>query len=173
MAADAVAILRSNLSDAHWLLEQVVEGLTDAQAHWVPPGTANTIAATYAHVIGSEDVFVQETLQRHSPLGEGVWAGRTGISQRVPRRGADWFAWSRHVRVDVVAARAYAAAVYAASDAYLAGLDPNALARPPAAPLPGHQTLNWLVTNLLVQHAALHSGEIAVLRGLQGLHGLP
>jgi hypothetical protein len=166
MAADSIAIVRSNLSDAHWLLEQVVEGLSAEQAHWAPPGTANTIAATYAHVVESEDVFVQETLQRRAPLGEGTWAGRTGISQRAPRRGADWFAWSRQVRVDMAAARAYAATVYAASDDYLAGLDPDDLARPPAAPVPGHQTLNWLVTNLIVQHAALHSGEIAVLHGL-------
>jgi hypothetical protein len=29
------------------------------------------------------------------------------------------------------------------------------------------------VHNLLVQHAGLHGGEIAVLRGTQGLQGLP
>ena len=168
MDQDAVTNLRSALGDAHWLLERVVDGLTDEQAHWAPPGTANTIAATYAHVVGSEDVFVQETLLQRTPLGEGEWADRDGISLRAPRRGADWFAWSRDVRVELAAARAYAAAVYAASDAYLAGIDPAALARPPATPLPGNQTLHWLVSNLLVHHATLHSGEIAVLRGIQG-----
>ncbi|HEV8639210.1 MAG TPA: DinB family protein [Chloroflexota bacterium] len=168
-----VAVVRGSLSDAHWLLEQVVDGLAEEHLHWVPPGTANTIAATYAHVVGSEDVFVQEILLGRTPLGEGEWSGRAGISLRVPRRGADWFEWSRRVRVDVVTARAYAAAVYAASDAYLAGLEPDALGRPPSAPVPGGQTLGWLVNNLLVQHAALHGGEIAVLRGIQGLHGLP
>ena len=173
MSVDATAILRANLADAHWLLEQVVGGLTDEQAHWVPPGTANTIAATYAHVVGSEDVFVHETLQRRSTLEQGDWRGRDGIRLAVPRRGADWFAWSRRVRIDLPAVRTYAAAVYAASDAYLAGLDPEMLVRAPDAPLPGGQTLSWLVHNLLVQHAALHSGEIAVLRGMQGLQGLP
>ena len=68
-----------------------------------------------------------------------------------------------------MASAARAAAVYAATDAYLAGLDPDALLRPPAAAVPGGQTLAWLLNNLLAQHAALHSGEIAVLRGLQGL----
>jgi hypothetical protein len=47
-----------------------------------------------------------------------------------------------------------------------------ALGRAPDVPLPGGQTLRWLLHNLLVQHAALHSGEMAVLRGLQGLRGL-
>jgi hypothetical protein len=167
----AVAVVRSNLSDAHWLLEQVVDGLAEAHLHWVPPGTANTIAATYAHVVGSEDVFVQETLLGRTPLCEGEWAGRHGVSLPVPRRGADWLQWSRRVRVDVATARSYAAAVYAASDAYLAGLEPDALVRPPSAPVPGGQTLSWLVNNLLVQRAALHSGEIAVLRGIQGAVG--
>jgi len=170
---EVIAMVRSNLSDAHWLLEQVVDGLADEHLHWVPPGTANTIAATYAHVVGSEDVFVQEVLLERRPLGEEEWAGRTGISLAIPRRGADWFQWSRRVRVDVAAARAYAAAVYAATDGYVTGLDPGALARPPRARVPGGQTLSWLVNNLLVEHAALHGGEIAALRGLQGLQGLP
>jgi hypothetical protein len=173
MTADPVAIVRANLADGHWLLEQVIDGLTEEQLHWAPPGTANTVAATYAHVVSSEDVFVQETLCGRAPLGDGEWAGRDGISLRAPRRGADWFLWSRRVRVDVAAVRAYAAAVYAATDAYVAGLDPGAVGRPPSGPVPGGQTLSWLVNNLLVQHAALHAGEIAVLRGLQGLQGLP
>ena len=66
MDADAVAILRSNLSDAHWLLEQVVEGLTYEQAHQAPPGTANTIAAVL-------------TLRLHLgyglPWGDAAWSG--------------------------------------------------------------------------------------------------
>jgi hypothetical protein len=154
------------------LLEQVIEGLTREQLHWEPPGTANTIAATYAHVVASEDVFVQETLLGRRPLGEGEWAERDGISLPVPRRGADWLLWSRRVEVDR-RVRDYAGAVYAATDAYLAELDPDALGRAPDAPVPGGQMLSWLINNLLVQHAALHSGEIAVLRGLQGLQGLP
>jgi hypothetical protein len=170
--ADALAIVRSNLSDAHWLLEQVIEGLTREQLHWKPPGMANTIAATYAHVVASEDVFVQETLLGGEPLGEGEWAGRDGISLPVPRRGADWLIWSRRVEVDR-RVRDFAVAVYGATDAYLAGLDPEALERTPNAPVPGGQTLSWLINNLLVQHAALHSGEIAVLRGIQGVQGLP
>jgi hypothetical protein len=172
MTADPVALVRSNLSDAHWLLEQVIEGLDPEHLHWTPPGTANTIAATYAHVVASEDVFVQETLLGRTPLADGAWAGKDGISLPVPRRGADWLRWSRRVQVDR-RVREYAAAVYAASDAYLGGLDPDALLRPPSSPVPGGQTLSWLIHNLLVQHAALHSGEIAVLRGLQGLQGLP
>jgi hypothetical protein len=62
MSADALRMVRSNLSDAHWLLEHVIDGFTDQQLHWVPPGAANTIAATYAHAVAGEDLLVQGTL---------------------------------------------------------------------------------------------------------------
>src|SRR3989442_13084137 len=87
MTVEASAILRANLADAHWLLEEVVGGLTDEQTHWAPPGTANTIAATYAHVVASEDVFVHETLQRGATPARGGWRGRDGVSLPAPRRG--------------------------------------------------------------------------------------
>jgi hypothetical protein len=168
---DTIALVRAGLEDAHWTLEQAVEGLTAEQLHWPPPGTANTIAATYGHVVASEDAFVQGTLRGRPLLADSEWAGRTGISLPVPRRGSDWYAWSRRVRVDLPVAREYAAAVYAATDAYIASLSPEALAQPPRAAVPGNQTLSWLLTNLLVLHAVLHAGEISALRGVQGLHG--
>ena len=58
---EAIDVLRSNLADAHWLLEETIEGLSADHVHWIPPGTANTIGATYAHVIGSEDSLVHHS----------------------------------------------------------------------------------------------------------------
>ena len=37
----------------------------------------------------------------------------------------------------------------------------------------GEYTLGWGITILLCQHEAEHSGEIAALKGVQGLKGLP
>ena len=168
-----VDLLRANLADAHWLLEQTVADLSPEHILWPPPGTANTIAATYAHVIGSEDAFVQGKLRGVPPLAQGEWAGRDGITLPIPERESDWFSWSRAVRVDLPTARPYAAAVYAATDAYLATLTPEQLDSPPPTPIPGNQTLSWLIYNLLTMHANLHTGEIAVVKGLQGLRGYP
>ncbi len=75
--------------------------------------------------------------------------------------------------MDLPAARRYAEAVYAATDAYLASLTPDQLDSPPSTPIPGNQTLSWLIYNLLTMHASLHTGEIAVVKGLQGLTGYP
>jgi DinB superfamily len=170
---DAIQVLRADLADAHWLLEQGVSDLSAAHFHWVPPGTANTIAATYAHVIGNEDSFIQATLLGRTPLASGSWHGRNGISLPIPQRGNDWFAWSRRVQVDLPAAQSYAEAVYAATDDYLASLSPEQLEQSPDVVLPSAQSLNWLLANFIILHASLHTGEIAVLRGLQGLVGLP
>ena len=170
---NTVDILRSNLADAHWLLEQTVAGLSPEHLHWSPPGTANTVAATYAHAIGNEDAFVQGKLKGVPLLAEGEWAGRDGISLPIPERESDWFAWSRAVRVDLPASRRYAEAVYAATDAYLASLTAAQLDSPPPTPIPGNQTLSWLVYNLLTMHLNLHTGEIAVVKCLQGLQGHP
>jgi hypothetical protein len=167
----SIEIVRANLADAHWLLESTIEGLSAEHAHWVPPGTANTIAATYAHVIGSEDAFIQGDLQGRPLLGETDWAGRTGISLPIPRRGSDWYAWSKRVRVDLPSARRYGAAVYASTEAYLATVTSEQLGQSPHVPIPGSQTLSWLLHNLVILHASLHTGEIAVLKGLQGLVG--
>ena len=168
---DAVAILRSNLADAHWMLEQTIEDVSPEHLHWVPPGSANPIASTYAHVLTSEDELVQGTFLARPLLINDEWKGRSGISLPVPQRGGDWYAWGRRVRVDIPAARSYAAAVYAATDDFLAGIASDQLDRQPELALPGNQTLGWLIYNLLTQHAALHTGEIAVLKGLQGLAG--
>jgi hypothetical protein len=170
---EAIEVVRANLADAHWFLEATIEGLDAEQAHWPPPGTANTIAATYAHVIGSEDALVQGDLLGRPLLGESEWAGRTGINLPIPRRGSDWYAWSRHVRVDLPAVRRYGAAVYTATDAYLATVTSDRLGTSPEVAIPGNQTLLWLLHNLLILHAGLHTGEIAVLKGLQGLAGYP
>jgi hypothetical protein len=69
--------------------------------------------------------------------------------------------------------REYAKAVYAATDAYVAGLGPADLERKVDTGFVGEQTVGFVVGNILVWHVAEHNGEIAALKGAQGLKGLP
>ena len=41
------------------LLERMTADLTDEQLHWNPPGTAHSVAATWAHAIVSTDWQIQ------------------------------------------------------------------------------------------------------------------
>jgi len=113
----------------------------------------------------------------------GAWAGRTGVSDPPPGPGDDWAtrfeAWCRRVRVDLPAFRAYAKAVYEATDAYLATL-PAAL---PDAELSrevdlsamgmGKKTVGFVLDNALLGHAYCHCGEISAIKGVQGKKGYP
>ncbi len=173
---DSVALLREALADAHGALERTVTGLDQGALEWAPPGTANPIGATLAHVLVSEDVMVNAMLTTRGPLMATEFAGQTGLSEPMPMPGpawADYAAWARRLRVDQAALLGYGRAVWAASDAFLAGLDPADLDRQlDLSPLGrGHRTLGWAVVRLLCAHVDSITGEIACLKGLQGRGG--
>jgi len=175
---DTVALLRDHLKDAHSLLEAVMADVTPEAAHWIPPGQANPVGATYAHVVLTEDRIINGAIQRGTPLYDGAWAGKTGLSELMPSRGEAWkdYAnWTRRLQVDLPALRTYAAAVYAASDAYLAGLTPDDLARPRdlSGVGMGQVTLAWILSREVIGHTDNITGEISCLKGLQGQKGYP
>jgi hypothetical protein len=111
----AAGLLRWQFRQAHELLEAVVGRR--------PIGTAAHQAACYARAVLCEDIGVNGVLAAGSPLALSTWAGRTGLDP-LPALGApiDWPAWARAVRLDPAAVRAYASAVYEATDLHLAGL---------------------------------------------------
>lgn len=176
-----IEALREQLASSHWLLEQCLEGMTAEQLWWTPPGTANSVADNYLHVVLNEDDIVQGLLQKQPPLSESTWIGRTGLSTLLGVHGAgahrsgEWSRWIRGVRVDWLTFRLYAQAVYAASDSYVAGCATGELGRQIdlAAFGLGTQSLNWALYNLVTGHAVSHAGEIAAVKGIQGLKGHP
>jgi hypothetical protein len=116
-------------------------------------GRAARAAACYAEALLCEDVSVNAVLAGGRPLALSTWAGRTGASELPPLAGpVDWSAWAQRVELDLAPLRAYAAAVHAAADAYLAGLPGDAIEPAPEC----------LLTALLVT-AATRRGEIACL----------
>lgn len=173
---DVIAALREQLRSANWLLEACMEGVTQDQLQWNPAGTAHSVASSYAHAVVGQDFVIHGMVQNKPPLAATTWANKVGVSALPPQEGgADWSGWARTVRVDLAAIKQYAQAVYAASDAYLAGLKPDELDRMidlTAAGL-GQQTLNWVLFGAVIGHVANHTGEIAAIKGVQGLQGYP
>jgi hypothetical protein len=171
----ATTLLRHQFREFHQLLEGTLSGITPDQVHSVPPGTANPVGATYAHVVLWEDMGVHGLLQGRAPLSAGSWAGRTGLSELPPLdRPGHWEEWGRRVRVDLPALRGYAEAVYLATDEFIGSLPDTELEREIdlTAMGFGRPAAAWVVANML-QNVALHCGEIAVLKGLQGATGYP
>ena len=175
---DSVSLLREALRGAHDLLEAVMMDVTPEAAHWIPPGQANPVGATYAHVVISEDRTINGMLRRQKPLYEGAWAGRVGVSELMPSRGDEWndyAPWTRRVRVDLPTLREYASAVYAATDEYLSTLTPADLdtRMDLSGAGEGWVTLGWILSRHVVGHVDNIAGEISCLKGLQGLQGYP
>lgn len=174
----SASLLRAQFKSAHEVLEGTIEGLTSAQAHWTPPGVANPLGATYVHVLVSEDGVIGGMLKGGVPLLATTWAGKVGVSELPPMPGPEaeglppWDEWARRVQVDLPAVRAYAQAVYTATDDYLAFLNDESLNQPLDLGPSGQYTLGSFL-NVILSNVTWHTGEISCLKGLQGLRGYP
>lgn len=168
----ATALLRKQIQQAHSFLQATVDGVTPEQAHWTPPGTANPLAATYVHAIASEDLAVNMILKGETPLYASAYADETGVSEIQPLTTLEW---ARRVRVDLPTLHHYAQAVHTATDAYLAQLTDEDLARDidlSSFGL-GHMTVEIILSRMVLGHIDNMCGEISCLKGLQGGRGYP
>lgn len=171
-----VDILLNQLKAAHGALEQTMDGVTDEIAHFMPPGTANPIAGTYAHLVFTEDLFLHNFLTKTKPLLETTFKNKTGASEIQP---SDWQVaypkWLKVVKLDVKQFRKYAKAVFAESEIYLASLTDKDLEKDVdmSAFGMGTRKIYDFIANLISGHVYPIMGEIAVLKGIQGIKGYP
>jgi hypothetical protein len=152
--------------------EQMTADLSADQLHWNPPGTAHSVAATWAHAALATDWQLQSLFGGGMAWFAEEWAGQTGVSDPSP---AQTLEWAQSVRVDAAALSAYSAAVFAAMVDYVSGLSDDDLARKVDVSIVGlgEQRLLWCIGGLVVAHLNQLLGEIAAVRGMQGLRGYP
>src|ERR1700694_4658861 len=126
-------LLRNIVRDARQVLDATMADVIQSQVDFIPPGIANPLGATYAHVVCSGDMVVQGMFRQTAPLSASTWAARTGLSEPMPVPGpgwADYGPWTRRVKIDLDALRVYAQAVAAETDGWLAGLSDADLNQP-------------------------------------------
>lgn len=163
-----VEYIQQQISMTHWGGADAFADLTEAQFNWTPPGRANAIAVTLLHAYGIEDAFVQGKLLQQPQLWESAgWAAKVGIAE-IPDLGNAW-AGTRTVTLAKEAVLAYGQAVQAATEHYLTTLTAADLDQPMQMG-PRLGTVAELLS-ILVIHNISHSGEIAALKGFQGLQG--
>lgn len=167
------SLLKQQLAGYHDLLEQTIADCPPDALHKTLPGaTIANIASIYGHTVFSEDAMIQGMLQQKPPVFQSQgWAGRTGVA--MPPTPELTSEWARGVRMNLSSFREYAKAVYAATDAYVSGLSDAALERKVDTGFVGEQTVAFILSNIAGWHVAEHGGEIAALKGVQGLKGLP
>lgn len=172
----ATSLLLEQLRSAHQNLEATMEGVTDEVAAFMPPGTANPIAGTYAHLVFSEDFFINTTLQQKAQLMETEFKDKTGASEVQPQEWEiEYPRWLKEVKIDLPQMRAYAQAVYANSEKYLESLTDEDLSREVDMSMfgMGNVSVGSVISGFIIGHTNNITGEISVLKGIQGLKGYP
>lgn len=167
--SDALSALREAIRTANRMLLDATNDLTIEQANWLPPGTANTIGQTYAHIVNIQDRYLNTFILGQPTIWEREgWGERLGLpdAMRMSREVAT------QVRVDPSAFRAYAERVFDETSAYLDRVDAAELAREVQG-YRGPIAVADVLARMMAFHASSHLGEIAALRGIQGLKGLP
>lgn len=171
MSNAAVNLLRAQFEQTKSVLEGTMSGVTDEIAHKDPGGKAGTIAANIAHIISGMDAFMLSTLTGNPPMLASSHADKHGMSE-LPPQGGDSAQWYKSVKVDLDALHQYGLDVFQAVDDYLASIDDSVLEEKIDMGSFGEQTKSWLCT-IMVLNNSWHTGEIAAIKGTQGLQGYP
>lgn len=166
-------VLQGQYQAAHGFLQQVMAGCPASVLNQqVPNATIGSIAAVYAHAIFSEDGIVSGMLQAKPPVYvSGGWAAKASVA--MPEAGRQTPEWAATVAMDAKAFGEYAAAVTAATQAYVGSLSDADLERVVETGFMGKQSVAAILGNLALWHMISHQGEIAALLGVQGQKGLP
>jgi len=163
-------LLSAQYQQAHVIVEQVIDDCDDDAFRKVVGGNIGSIAAIYAHVVFDEDGWTARTAGQPTVWETGGWAEKTGLETPSPRQTQDW---AQSVpEYDRAAFREYAHAVYASTEIYFANASDEDLDTEIDAP-GGRQPAGLSIGALGLWHVMSHQGEIAALKGVQGLKGLP
>ncbi len=173
----ALQIIKNQIKSARDVFEGTAADISEAHINVDPGGKAFPLGATYAHLIFSEDVIVNSMIQGKTPLFADMWRDKTGASTPMPAMDADWEknneAWSKSVKINMVAMRDYAKAVYAATDAYVASLVDADLEKEIDLGAWGKKTLADMLLGFVAGHTFSLGGELAALKGVHGFKGYP
>jgi hypothetical protein len=168
---NAQEAVRQQLGFWHGIGNQVMGDCGGALNQRLSNANVGSIASIYAHAVFSEDGIVNGMMQGKPLVYEdGGWEAKTGVKHPGgPMQSEDWAA---SVTMDLPSFQEYAAAVFARTDAFLANLADSEMERKIQGPI-GETTVGWMVVYILATHFPQHLGEIAALKGVQGLKGLP
>lgn len=167
---NATQFVHQQVAEAHRLTDAAIAGVTDEQFNWLPPGTINPIKSALLHAAASEDNFIQSIIQGRPPLwATGGWASGIGLVE-APSGGQGWEEAKRTV-LALAPVLAYTEDVRNATDEYLTRLTDDELDR--QVSFFGRESSVAGALAWIVAHTAFHTGEIAAVKGMQGLQGLP
>lgn len=162
---NSVAYATGQFEQALELLQSCLEDVDARALNWAPGGTCNSIGKTLVHVAVSLDFFVGRSLTGD----EMVWP-RFAETSGWPANPLKL--WTHEGPLSMEAVNAYIDAVAKASRQILTRLTEADLERSVDTGRFGARSAAWLLQFVAV-HTAGHAGEIAAVKGMQGMKGLP
>ncbi len=163
-------LLRAQFEHAHNVIEQVIDDCSEETLTNVADGTIGSISAIYAHAVFDEDGWIARPAGWETLWARDQWSTKTSLEMPGPMQTEEWA--RSGPSYNFAAFREYARAVYAQTDQYLAGVsDEDLEVEVPAAG--GTMSVARWVGAAGLWHMMSHQGEIAALKGVQGLKGLP
>ena len=161
---DAITYAKGSLEQSMSLLAVTADGMNASQYNLDPTGTCNPVAKNHVHAWSALDFFILAS----AAGGQMKWPA---VAQAQGLSSNPLEIWKYEGNVDLDAIKAYGEDVRQAVLAYLSTLSDADLDRELKTPF-GTQTLAW-VLQLMTAHLAGHAGDIAAVKGVQGLKGLP
>lgn len=164
---NAIELLRGQFKASHQFLDMTIADCTEEAANRKDEGwNIKPICTIYAHIAGSEDVMVNTMIRGGEPLlVRDGWGEKLGIANPS-------LSELDSVTAPLSAIREYAAAVFKETDDYLSSGPEAELEREIDTPIGKMPAISFLA-NITATHCPSHLGEIAALKGVQGLKGLP
>jgi hypothetical protein len=157
------------------LVHQYVEAAAadtppEAMTKIFPGSTLGHIASIYFHALNSEDWAIQELIQKKQKLFDAEkWYEKWGVPAPASGQEIDWSSAS----VPLSAMQEYGQRVYKATDEWLRNATEADLDQQIEWFGRGNRSAAWVLADVIHAHLPFHAGEIAAIKGMLGLKGLP
>ena len=161
----ATRYAKLQLEQAFNLINGAAQGMDDKQYNWKPEGTCNPAGKNHVHALTSIDFFLNFIAQGKPTLWQS-FATEHGLPQNPLE------VWGYDGQISMDAVNAYGQKVQQSALDYLATLSDADLDREVDTRFFGTQNVGFLL-QLAGMHTVGHTGDIAALKGIQGLKGLP
>jgi len=174
---DALTLLQEQLHNARETFESTAADIREEDLHKQPGGKALPLGALWAHLVMSEDMTVQQFLQKQKPLFESDFREKTGVSEPMPAMDENWStnheAWANRVKIDLPAFREYEKKVYAQTEKYMTTLTNEDLEAEVDLGAWGKKTVAYMLYAFIIGHTFSLAGEISAIKGIHGAKGYP
>ncbi len=161
----AIDYVKLQTEQAFGLLKMASDGMDDAQYNLDGPGTCNAAAKSHVHALTAYDFFVLNKAK-----GGGMLWPAFATAHGLPPNPQE--IWGHSGTISGTAIKEFAAQIQKATTDYIATLSDADLDRQVDTEFFGTQPVAYLL-QLASMHAAGHAGDVASVKGTQGLKGLP